>query len=74
MPRLSHVPETLKRVTATPTVLGQWEKLLSALVFEREGQLKGLGYTEVEAKDRLRYDFGAFTEFPEVLDRIRSEL
>ena len=51
------------------------EKLLNALVFERRDQLASLGYSEAEAVDRLRYDFGVTTEqFPEVLARIRTQL
>ncbi|MDV8003035.1 hypothetical protein [Rhodococcus sp. IEGM 1408] len=51
------------------------EKLLNALVFGSADQLEALGYSEAEAIDRLRYDFGATSEeFPAVLDRIRSEL
>lgn len=51
------------------------EKLLNALVFNSAEQLEALGYSQVEAEDRLRYDFGASrAEFPQVLDRIRSQL
>lgn len=51
------------------------EKLLIALVFQRSEQLEALGYSEAEAQDRLRYDYGASSaEFPQVLARIRSEL
>jgi len=51
------------------------EKLLTALVFQGPEQLKALGYSEAEAQDRVRFDYGASSaEFPQVLARIRSEL
>lgn len=51
------------------------EKLLIALVFRSPEQLEVLGYSEAEANDRLRYDFGVTSDkFPKVLDQIRSEL
>lgn len=51
------------------------EKLMTALVFQSAGQLEALGYSEDDAVERLRYDYGASTEeFPRVLARIRAEL
>ena len=51
------------------------EKLLTALVFQRPEQLEVLGYSEAEAQDRLRYDYGeSSAEFLQVLARIRSEI
>lgn len=51
------------------------EKLLNALVLERLDQLEALDYSEAEAIDRLRFDFGVTTaEFPAVLERIRAQL
>lgn len=57
---------------------GAWsmgEKLLNALVFERDDQLAALDYSEQEAIERLRWDFGVTVdEFSGVLARIRAEL
>ncbi|AEF42706.1 hypothetical protein [Hoyosella subflava] len=51
------------------------EKLLNALIFERQDQLDALDYSEAEAIDRLRYDFGVTAEqFPDILTRIRAQL
>lgn len=55
---------------------GAWsmgEKLLNALVFERDDQLAALDYSEQEAIERLRWDFGVTAdEFPAVLAQIRD--
>lgn len=57
---------------------GAWsmgEKLLNALVFDRDDQLADLDYSEEETIERLRWDFGVTAdEFPAVLERIRAEL
>lgn len=51
------------------------EKLLNALIFMRVDQLEALDYSEPEAIDRLRFDFGVTAdEFPAVLARIRAQL
>lgn len=51
------------------------EKLLNALVLDRLDQLETLDYSEAEAIDRLRFDFGVtLAEYPTVLERIRSHL
>lgn len=50
------------------------EKLLTALVFRRPDQLQRLDYTDDEAADRLRYDFGANRdEFDGILQQIRAK-
>lgn len=57
---------------------GAWsmgEKLLNALVFDRDDQLADLDYSEGDAVERLRWDFGVTAdEFPALLERIRDEL
>lgn len=51
------------------------EKLLNALVLEREDQLAGLDYTRQDAIERVRWDFGVNDdEFPAVLEQIRDGL
>ena len=51
------------------------EKLLNALIFQRDDQLAALDYSEPEAVERLRVDFGVTAdEFPGVLEQIRSQL
>ena len=51
------------------------EQLLNALIFQRDDQLAALGYSESEAVERLRVDFGVTAdECPGVLEQIRSQL
>lgn len=49
------------------------EKLLNALVLEREDQLAALDFTRQDAIERVRWDFGVTEdEFPAVLEQIRG--
>lgn len=51
------------------------EKLLNALVLEREDQLAALEHTRQDAVERVRWDFGVTDdEFPAVLEQIRDGL
>ena len=51
------------------------EKLLNALVFGNSEQLCAFDYSEADAIDRLRHDFGVTAEqFPDLLARIPAQL
>lgn len=67
--------EAKKHGGAPDAAWSMGEKLMTALVFQSAEQIEALGYSEDEAIDRLRHDYGASSEeFPWVLGRIRAEL